>query len=727
MANNWETGVTVTDDYSIVEWLQVKSNFANAKGIVVNGPTPGTHIRNNLVYAITGAYGINSDDWDTRLYNNLAYGQWSEGIRLSGDAISYNNTVFGALTGFSSASGSCLVRNCISLGNSTANWGGSNWNNATSSNNVGTSGDNPPGSGDIFTTSQRIFTDTNATTINLLLKQSATPVINRGDSTGLSALYLRDIKDTIRQYGLWDVGANEYPGTPTVDTNSRSVGMSTAVLYNTGTATVYDAYTVNFSGVTIPDSIGAGDRLVLDVNGSAGGPETCYVYRRISATQVTVQNGITLAHSAQDYEFKRAYNTLQAWETARQGSLVSENRVEKAVVYHDGNLTTAVTVDGSTTDATHFIWISVDSLSRHTGRAGTGACLNLGGANGHPINLSDDWSVVEGLEITNWGSGYHGVAPKASNCIIRGNIIHNGPATTAGIRTDVGLGQRIYNNIIYDIPAGAGILSNNNGLYFLMYNNTIYKCLTGIEVSGTRTVQDTIKNNICIGNTTNYNLLSAAFEAYNAGESGNMPGGANSQTLTPFNSLVDTTTATLDLHIKYGSSAINAADSTGLSAMYRDDIDGIVRAEGLWDMGADEGGVHPMTWDGGGADNNWSTAANWYGNAVPGAGDTVYFNGISSKRSIIDAGFGGTVKRMEINSGFTDSVKLSRSLTVADTFVQAAGTFYGSTQRVNIGNLRLTGGIFTAPSDTLKLGMRGVTYNDTTLKITGGTFTHNNG
>jgi len=33
--------------------------------------------------------------------------------------------------------------------------------------------------------------------------------------------------------------------------------------------------------------------------------------------------------------------------------------------------------------------------------------------------------------------------------------------------------------------------------------------------------------------------------------------------------------------------------------------------------------VDAATWDGGGAGNNWSTAANWSGDAVPGTGDLV--------------------------------------------------------------------------------------------------------
>src|SRR6516162_9122542 len=39
------------------------------------------------------------------------------------------------------------------------------------------------------------------------------------------------------------------------------------------------------------------------------------------------------------------------------------------------------------------------------------------------------------------------------------------------------------------------------------------------------------------------------------------------------------------------------------------------------------------TWNGMGADNNWSTGGNWSSNAKPGTGDPVTFNTTSSKNS----------------------------------------------------------------------------------------------
>jgi hypothetical protein len=43
-----------------------------------------------------------------------------------------------------------------------------------------------------------------------------------------------------------------------------------------------------------------------------------------------------------------------------------------------------------------------------------------------------------------------------------------------------------------------------------------------------------------------------------------------------------------------------------------------------------------VTWDGGGADENWSTPGNWSGDTVPGTGDSVVVDGTSTNSCTID-------------------------------------------------------------------------------------------
>ena len=57
------------------------------------------------------------------------------------------------------------------------------------------------------------------------------------------------------------------------------------------------------------------------------------------------------------------------------------------------------------------------------------------------------------------------------------------------------------------------------------------------------------------------------------------------------------------------------------------------------------------TWDGEGSDSKWSTAANWSGNAVPTANDTVIFNSTSVKACSLDVA--ASVCRIVFNSNYT--------------------------------------------------------------------------
>ncbi len=104
---------------------------------------------------------------------------------------------------------------------------------------------------------------------------------------------------------------------PTLTTVYRSIGTNAATLYSTGTASVGAGRdVVTFAGgASLPANVGQGDQ--LDFTGAS--PETLFILSRDSATQVTVQTPTAFAHAAETYTIKRAYNTLQAWESAASG------------------------------------------------------------------------------------------------------------------------------------------------------------------------------------------------------------------------------------------------------------------------------------------------------------------------------------------------------------------------------------------------------------------------
>ncbi|HSX48736.1 MAG TPA: hypothetical protein VLE44_00575 [Candidatus Saccharimonadales bacterium] len=129
-------------------------------------------------------------------------------------------------------------------------------------------------------------------------------------------------------------------------------------------------------------------------------------------------------------------------------------------------------------------------------------------------------------------------------------------------------------------------------------------------------------------------------------------------------------------------------------------------------------------WDGGGGDNNWSTCANWDGpDTCPVAGDTVTFNATSTKNSTVDAGFGGSIGVININSGYTGTITVSRTLTITISYSQADGTFDGSNQTIaNNGTFSLTAGAYTASSATTTVGGNFTISGTPTFSANGGTF-----
>jgi len=68
-------------------------------------------------------------------------------------------------------------------------------------------------------------------------------------------------------------------------------------------------------------------------------------------------------------------------------------------------------------------------------------------------------------------------------------------------------------------------------------------------------------------------------------------------------------------------------------------------------------------WNGAGANNNWSTAANWSGSTLPTAADAVVFNTTSTKNATVDA----TVKlsAIRITTGYTGTISLASNVTVS--------------------------------------------------------------
>jgi hypothetical protein len=111
------------------------------------------------------------------------------------------------------------------------------------------------------------------------------------------------------------------------------------------------------------------------------------------------------------------------------------------------------------------------------------------------------------------------------------------------------------------------------------------------------------------------------------------------------------------------------------------------------------------TWDGGGTDAKWTTAANWSGDIAPAAGDTALFDTTSAKDAQIPTAV--SINSLILNSGYLGTVTQSGGITLTigtGSFIQGGGTFKGGTGYTVInGSLTQTGGTFTAPAKNLQV------------------------
>ena len=158
-----------------------------------------------------------------------------------------------------------------------------------------------------------------------------------------------------------------------------------------------------------------------------------------------------------------------------------------------------------------------------------------------------------------------------------------------------------------------------------------------------------------------------------------------------------------------GSNAIDAVTdctyvSDGSNPLFSDnqtvaaDQRGVPRPqENACDVGAYEAAF--AIWDGGGADENWSTAENWTGDTAPTTIHKVIFDNTSDKNALVDTPV--TIVSLQIDSGYDGTITQgSNDLTLSSDWFQSGGTF-------------------TAPSGLMSVG------GD--FKHSGGTFTHNSG
>ena len=285
------------------------------------------------------------------------------------------------------------------------------------------------------------------------------------------------------------------------------------------------------------------------------------------------------------------YNTLTAWEDAKDGDLETDTRQETAEVYDDdGTITDTIQIDGSTTTAAYYMKITVPSAERHDGTeyGGTGAKIYSGNSYYDIIRVDDSYTVVEWLIMESnlkGGPDFSTFGGRVNNNIITCNT-HCWSAK--GIFADGS--TNIYNNIIYgSCDDGIFVYCQYND--FNVYNNTIYSADgDGIQIDYAKGTCNAI-NNLVIGSsgTADYHTAnSGAWDTFTTNGSGDASGSAGLQSLTT-SEWESVTGGSEDLHLAASSSSEDAGTDNG-DGVWDTDIDGRDRdTEGdTWDLGADE-------------------------------------------------------------------------------------------------------------------------------------------
>jgi len=279
------------------------------------------------------------------------------------------------------------------------------------------------------------------------------------------------------------------------------------------------------------------------------------------------------------------YNTLALWEDAVDGDLVTNTSQPTAECYDDdGTLTSYVKIDGSTSNASYYMKITVPEGERHAGKFSTSVGFythNGNSYNNDAISINDEFVIVEWVQasagnyangIGMWMAGSSN-ASTVRNCIIKGT-------EEIGSRGNVNW----FNNIV-EVPETCFFLNYPDWSATLnVMNNT---CISKTTNKGGIVIQNpsgtiNIKNNISFSNGT-----AAAYgkpewaDTFTNNVSNDATGNITNQTTDIFTDWDNS-----DYHLDSSASSVIDA-GTDLSSLFTIDIDGTTRS-GTWDIGADE-------------------------------------------------------------------------------------------------------------------------------------------
>lgn len=296
------------------------------------------------------------------------------------------------------------------------------------------------------------------------------------------------------------------------------------------------------------------------------------------------------------------YTSLAAAVAGEEKNLVALDRQLTIECYAKLD-TSGVVFDRTawTTDATHYILVTVPPSERHAGTYDTSK-YRIEVSNANPLQIHHGvYIVVEWLQIylingSNRPVYLGGATNSASNITVRNCIVlvasnfgYNG-AIHGSYTGNAGTNVYIYNNLIYGglSTSAWGFQNEIPGNYYL-WNNTVVNFTGGLNRNGNGNV--VAKNNLLSVTTTAATGTFAAGTNYNATNQSSMgytvTGGGNtndrvSQTFTFVNA------GSSDYHLaESDTGARDLGMSDPGSGAFSNDIDGQARS-GVWDIGMDE-------------------------------------------------------------------------------------------------------------------------------------------
>jgi hypothetical protein len=299
------------------------------------------------------------------------------------------------------------------------------------------------------------------------------------------------------------------------------------------------------------------------------------------------------------------YTSLSAAEAGEDdlGDLVSRDEWMHFSCYAMED-TTAVTIDGWTTDSTRYILIDTPTSDRHGGKWSTNKYRIVYSSRYNAvINIKEQYVDIYGLQISGRiGIAFDGGTDKYVSsigcCIIKGENVDSDYEIgvllqPSGFSADSVI--KIFNCIIYDFGGttynrsySCGIRNaiDSSNLSLHVYNCTIHNCSIGIRKSiGDYGYFKNVLTQSCYdGFYTSWNWELGEYSNNLSDISDDAPGtnSRSSQDVTFVDESGD------DFHLaSTDAGALNYGVSDPGSGLFSDDIDGETRS-GTWDIGADE-------------------------------------------------------------------------------------------------------------------------------------------